>query len=472
MYRLIFLQPVRKISKGAFAKKLSSVRLSVLKYYVIVIDTKQMVTILRYIYSFLLYLLVPFILLKLLWRSRKSPGYRKRWAERFGFFDAPKKYQHGIFIHAASVGETIAAIPLIRNLQKDYPNLPITVTTMTVTGSQQVKKSLQDSVFHVYVPYDLPDVVQRFLKKIKPKILILMETELWPNLLHYTKTYQIPILLANARLSEKSATGYAKLKNFAAKMLKNITQIAAQSQLDANRFIKLGMPQQHVAITGSIKFDINLAPSIKEAGEVLRQQLDANRPVWIAASTHDGEEEIILQAFKQIKQQLPDCLLILVPRHPERFTTVATLCKKQGYTIVLRSTNETCSEKTDIFIGDTMGEMMKFYAAADIAFVAGSLVPIGGHNFLEPAILGLPIISGSHVFNFTEIARLLKEKHALVLIENSSELAKQVIKFFNDPKLRHEFGENAKLVVDANRGAVAKHMQLIKHLLSYPEYHQ
>ncbi|MGD9108188.1 MAG: lipid IV(A) 3-deoxy-D-manno-octulosonic acid transferase [Gammaproteobacteria bacterium] len=421
---------------------------------------------LRYIYNILLYLAVPFILIRLLWRSIKSSGYRKRWNERFGFFTIPKKFQHGIVIHAASVGETIAAIPLIRQLQKDYPNCPITVTTMTVTGSQQVKKSLKDSVFHVYVPYDLPDAVKRFFNKTKPKMLIIMETELWPNFLHYARARQIPILLANARLSKKSAKGYAKIKNFTTNMLKNINNIAAQAPLDANRFIQLGAPQEHVITTGSIKFDIDLAPSIKEAGEILRQQLGANRPVWITASTHEGEEEIILNAFKKIKHQLPDCLLIIVPRHPERFAQVHTLCKKQNYNTVLRSSNEPCTTKTDIFLGDTMGELMQFYAASDIAFVGGSLAPIGGHNFLEPAILGLPIISGPHVFNFAEIARMLQEKHALVLIENSTELAAQVIKFFNDPKLRQQFGENAKVVVDANRGAVIKHMQLIQKLLS------
>lgn len=421
---------------------------------------------LRYIYNILLYLAVPLILIRLLWRSVKSPGYRKRWNERFGFFAMQKKFQHGIVIHAASVGETVAAIPLIRQLQKDYPDLPIIITTMTVTGSQQVKKSLKDSVFHVYVPYDLPDTVNRFLNKTKPKMLIIMETELWPNLLHYAHKKQIPILLANARLSEKSAKGYAKIKKITTTMLENINYIAAQTSLDANRFIQLGTPQEHVTTTGSIKFDINLAPSIKEAGEILRQQLGASRPVWIAASTHEGEEEIILNAFKKIKHQLPDCLLILVPRHPERFAQAHALCEKQNYNIVSRSSNEPCSSKTDIFLGDTMGELMQFYAASDVAFVGGSFASIGGHNFLEPAILGLPIISGPHVFNFAEIARLLQEKHALILIENAIELATQVIKFFDDPKLRQQFGENAKAVVDANRGAVTKHVQLIQKLLT------
>lgn len=420
---------------------------------------------LRYIYNILLYLSIPLILIRLLWRSIKSPDYRKRWNERFGFFTISKKFQNGIVIHAVSVGETTAAIPLIRQLQKDYPNLPITVTTMTVTGSQQVKKSLKDSVFHIYMPYDLPDAVKRFFNKTKPKMLIIMETELWPNLLHYACTRQIPILLANARLSEKSAQGYAKIKILTTNMFKNINCIAAQAPPDANRFIQLGASQEHVSITGSIKFDINLAPSIKEAGEILRQQLGANRPVWIAASTHEGEEEIILNAFKKIKHQLPDCLLILVPRHPERFSQVHALCKKQNYNVISRSENVPCRAKTDIFFGDTMGELMQFYAASDIAFVGGSLAVIGGHNFLEPAIIGLPIVSGPHIFNFAEIARLLQAKHALVLTENATELATQVIKFFNDPKLRQQFGENAKAVVDANRGAVDKHMQLIQHLL-------
>lgn len=415
----------------------------------------------RYIYNILFYLLIPFILLRLLWRSRKSPGYRKRINERFAFFDIEKNYQGGVIIHAASVGETIAAVPLIRQIQKTYPDLPITITTMTVTGSHQVKKSFQNSVFHIYVPYDLPDVVQRFFNKTKPKMLIVMETELWPNLLYYAHKKQISVLLANARLSEKSARGYTKIKKFVARMLKNITQIAAQSQPDADRFIKLGMPQDRITITGNIKFDINLSRSSQEAGENLRQQLGANRPTWIAASTHEGEEEIILQAHKQIKNQAPECLLILAPRHPERFAPIAALCKKQDYKVVLRSSNEASDATTDIFLGDTMGELMKFYAASDVAFIGGSLVPIGGHNFLEPAILNLPIISGPHVFNFTEIAHLLTAKHALILVKNATELATQVINLFADPVLRQEFGANAKAVVNANRGAVEKHMKLI-----------
>lgn len=415
----------------------------------------------RYIYNILLYLLIPFILLRLLWRSRKSPEYRCRWNERFAFFPIPKNYQHGVIIHSASVGETIAAAPLIRQIKKTYPDLPIIVTTMTVTGSHQVKKSFQNFVFHVYVPYDLPDVVQRFFNKTKPKMLIIMETELWPNLLHYAHEKKIPVLLANARLSEKSTRGYAKIKNFTARMLQNITKIAAQSQSDAKRFTKLGAPQDRITISGNIKFDINLSGSSQEAGMLLRQQFGANRQVWIAASTHEGEEEIILAAFKQIKNQMPDCLLILVPRHPERFTPVANLCKQLGFKIVLRSSNELSDATTDIFLGDTMGELIKFYAASDIVFVGGSLVPIGGHNLLEPAILNLPIISGPYVFNFTEIARLLTEKRALILVENAAELASQIINLFADPALRQEFGVNAKAVIDANRGAVEKHMKLI-----------
>jgi 3-deoxy-D-manno-octulosonic-acid transferase len=228
------------------------------------------------------------------------------------------------------------------------------------------------------------------------------------------------------------------------------------------------MPQDRVNITGNIKFDLNLSSSTQEAGKLLRQQLGVNRHVWIAASTHEGEEEIILDAFKQIKNKIPDTLLILVPRHPERFASVVTLCKKLEFNIVLRSSNKVCDATTDIFLGDTMGELMKFYAAADVAFVGGSLVPIGGHNFLEPAILTLPIISGPHVFNFTEIAHLLAKKHGLILVKTAPDLATQVINFFTNPQLHQEFGKNAKSVVNANRGAVEKHIKLITTLLIKP----
>jgi 3-deoxy-D-manno-octulosonic-acid transferase len=408
---------------------------------------------------------MPFVLIRLLWRSRKEPAYRKRWAERFGFFTMPAEYQHGILIHAVSVGETMAAVPLIRQLQKTYPQLPITITSMTITGSQQVQAIFEGSVFNIYIPYDLPDAVKRFLIKVQPKIAIIMETELWPNLLYYCRKQHIPVLLANARLSAKSAQGYARFGKFTASLLlRNVDCIAAQAEADAKRFIELGMPQEKVMITGSIKFDVDCSPSIKEAGELLRQQLGADRPVLIAASTHEGEEEIILQAFATIKQQFADCLLILVPRHPQRFDQVASLCRKRGFKIVLRSSDITCSTDTDIFIGDTMGELMKFYAAADIAFVGGSLVPTGGHNFLEPAMLGIPIISGKHIFNFAEISRLLKQANALELVADAEQLSSQVIRFVANVKLRQEAGERAQAVVQANRGALAKHMQLITQL--------
>lgn len=420
----------------------------------------------RYIYNLLFYLLTPLILIRLLWRSRKAPGYRSRWAERFGFFAIPKNHQNGILIHSVSVGETVAAIPLIHALQKKYPKLPITVTTMTVTGSQQLKSSVEDSVFHVYMPYDLPCAIKRFLSKINPCITIIMETELWPNLLYYCNKRQIPTILANARLSKRSAKKYARIKKFTATLLKQFNYIAAQAEADAKRFEQLGMPTERIEITGNMKFDITPPASTKETGELLRQQLGANRPVWIAASTHEGEEELALKAFAKIKSKLPDCLLVLAPRHPERFTEVATLCKRKKYSVTLRSSKEPCSTATDIFICDSMGELLQFFAASDVAFIGGSLVKTGGHNLLEPASFALPIISGPHTFNFAEATRLLKEADALIIIKDEKELAANVIRFLENPNLHQKFGDLAQAVVKANRGAVEKHMKLIEKLLS------
>jgi len=405
-------------------------------------------------------------LIRLLWRSRKSPRYRQRWRERFGFFDIPKHYQDGIWVHAVSVGEAVAALPIINALQAKYPDLPIVVTTMTVTGSDRVKAVLGDSVFHVYIPYDLPGPTRRFLAKVKPRLLVIMETELWPNLIYYAHRAKVPIILANARLSERSYKGYARFKSFVSKMLKQINLIAAQSQADADRFVKLGMPAERMQITGNCKFDMKVPASLFEAGEVLRQQLGASRSVWIAASTHEHEEKIILTAFSKIKQAIPHALLILVPRHPERFHEVAELCKARQFKWVSRSAGQKCSLETDIFLGDTMGEMMLFFGASDVAFVAGSLLPeYGGHNLLEPALFALPILTGPNMRNFMGITSLLKENNAVVIVHNEQELADQVIAFFHNMDLRQQFGKQAQKVVESNRGSVEKHLECVKTLL-------
>ena len=304
----------------------------------------------RYLYSLAFYCILPFVFLRLCWKSIKAPGYRQRWPERLGFIDNP--FPPGsIWIHAVSLGEMILAVPLIRNLKKNYPNRMIIVTTMTLTGAQLAARQ-GEGVKHFFVPYDLPGAVQRFLKRAQPSMLIIMETELWPNLLHYTARRGIPILLANARLSERSARGYRFITPLTAGMLAHVQIVAAQTQQDADRFRALGASAEQLKVIGSMKFDIPVPEEMVKQGQLLRQTWDKNRPVLIAASTHAGEEEKVLAAYSELTKTWPNALLILVPRHPERFDAVASLCKKQGYRIIRRSEHQACtSANPSVFRG-------------------------------------------------------------------------------------------------------------------------
>lgn len=417
------------------------------------------------IYTLLLYLIQPFVWLKLLWRSRKAPAYRQRWLERYGFCKNKVK-PNGILVHAVSVGETIAAIPLIKALQQKYPQLPITVTTMTPTGSERVKSLLKDSVSHVYLPYDLPGAIKRFLKTTKPKIVIIMETELWPNLISQCYKQKIPLIIANARLSERSAARYGKLGKAVKQLFSKISMVAAQNQQDGERFVSLGLPADHLAITGSIKFDINLSNEQRQKINQLKQQWQLNRPVLIAASTHSGEDEIILTAFKKLLLKHANLLLILVPRHPERFKTVEKLISDSGFNYLKRSTNQIPTEQTQIVLGDTMGELLELYAMADIAFVGGSLVKQGGHNPLEPALHHIAIITGEYFFNFQVICEQLIEAQGMIVCTNSADdLYSSIDCLLNDNSSRNQLGENAYLVLKQNQGALSRLLTVINHYL-------
>ncbi len=300
---------------------------------------------LELLYTALLYLIQPLIWIRLWVRGRKAPAYRKRWGERYGFYRHPLK-PGGIMLHSVSVGETLAAIPLVRALRHRYPDLPITVTTMTPTGSERVQSAFGKDVQHVYLPYDLPDALNRFLNKVDPKLVLIMETELWPNLIAALHKRKIPLVIANARLSARSAAGYAKLGKFVRRLLRRITLIAAQNEEDGARFVALGAKNNQVTVTGSLKFDISVTPQLAAKAVTLRRQWAPHRPVWIATSTHEGEESVVIAAHQALLQQFPNLLLILVPRHPERFPDAINLVRQAGLSYITRSSGEVPSTST------------------------------------------------------------------------------------------------------------------------------
>ncbi len=412
----------------------------------------------RYLYTFLFYLALPFIFIRLLWRSGRQSGYRQRLGERLGYY--PFTLDKCLWVHAVSVGETLAAIPLIKTLQSRYPHLPMLVTTMTPTGAARVNTAFGNSVYHAYLPYDVPSATHRFLNSMHPVVAIIMETELWPNLIAACQKKHIPICLVNARLSEKSARGYHKIASITRKMLQTINAIAAHGQVDADRFIALGAPKERMQITGNIKFDLMLPPDLTAKASALRGLLGKQRFIWIAASTHEGEEEIILAVHKKIRETNPHALLILVPRHPDRFDAIAKLCS-QSFITARRSQNEQCALETAVYLGDTMGELLLLYAVSDVTFVGGSLIPRGGHNMLEPGALGKPILTGPHLFNFAEISELFITENALIKVKDVDALVMQLLDLMQHSDKRHQMGERALKVIAANRGALAKQEQII-----------
>jgi len=417
----------------------------------------------RLIYSTLFYLLSPLLLLRLLIRGKKAPAYLNRWGERFGFYKKIPK-SGVIWFHTVSVGEAEAAFALIESVAARYPNESILVTTTTPTGSARVKAFLGHRVQHVYLPYDLPGAMKRFYRHFKPKVAIILETEIWPNMLYQANKRQVPLLIVNARLSEKSARAYARLGTFITQTLSNVTHICAQTQQSADRFKELGVAVERVSVPGNIKFDVEMPVLLREQAEVIRRDWFQQRPSWMAASTHEGEDEKVLAAFSVIKKKFPNALLVLVPRHPERFDKVMKLCLRQGYSVTRRSDQKSGRVDKDIFLLDTLGELKLYYATVDVAFVGGSLVPTGGHNMLEPAALSVPIVFGPYVHNFIEISEQLLKYNAAIEVVDEHELAEQVIHLLGQPALRVEMGLAGVDFVSKNQGAVNK---IAQHIYSY-----
>lgn len=417
----------------------------------------------RLVYSLLWYLLLPALLFRLWWRGRREPAYRSRWQERLALGLAPHACQGSIWVHAVSVGETLAAEGLIESLLRQHPDMPLVLTTTSYAASRQVQQRFADRVIHVYCPWDTPDALRRFFDAFQPRLLLLMETELWPNMIALAALRAVPVVLVNGRLSARTFAGYRRVPALTAPMLARVSRLLVQSDADAQRFLRLGAPSAAVEVTGSIKFDTDLS-AVRPAAAQLRASW-SGRPVWIAASTHRGEDEQVLAAHHRIRRSYLDALLILVPRHPERFGRVAALVGESGLSVARRSLGEPVMAQTDVYLGDTMGELLALFGACDVAFVGGSLVPAGGHNLLEPAAWGLPVVTGPRLENFERIAALLTQAGALSRVCDASDLAQVVLTLLGDAALRQRQGAAAAGVVAANTGALARTLTAVSDQL-------
>ncbi len=416
----------------------------------------------RTVYNFLTYLALPLVLLRLLWRSRKAPGYRRRWRERLGWYSHQTMLAPGptLILHAVSVGEVHAAQPLIEQILAARPGLNVVVTTSTPTGSARVEKLFGKRVYHVYLPYDLPGAVQRFLSKFSPTVLVLLETELWPNLLQACERVGCKVILANARLSPKSQRSYLRVAVLTQIMLQSMDTVAAQASADGDRFITLGLDPRKLQINGTLKFDVAVNQYQLEQAQVLKSTW-AGRPVWIAASTREGEENKVLQAFASVLRQLPHALLVLVPRHPERFHEALTLAELAGFNAQQFSTAMPITLATQVLVGDTMGDMAFYYGLADLAFVGGSLINTGCQNIIEPAAMGLPILTGPSLFNFQAVSELLLTAGGMETVADAETLGARVAALLQHTTVAREMGKKALEVVAANQGATARLCKLI-----------
>lgn len=409
------------------------------------------------------YVLAPVVLVSLIWRGFRNRGYWHGLGERFGHVDSVEGAD-SIWIHAVSVGEVQASVPLVRALMAGFPERKIVMTTVTPTGRERVLALFGDAVKHLYAPYDLPGAVRRFFDRVHPVVAIVMETELWPNLFHECGRRSVPLVLASARISPRSVGRYRRFLPLFRDALAHGIVIAAQSRRDADRFLSLGANPARTHTIGNIKFDLEDGVEGEAALGVVRPQGDP-RPVWIAASTHEGEEEQVLEAARRILRAEPASLLVLAPRHPERFEGVAQLIARSGLACLRRSERKTCSPDTQVFLLDSLGELTKFFSAADVAFVGGSLVPIGGHNLLEPAAAAIPVLTGPNNFNAPDIADALIAAEGARVVHDEQELAEAVLEFLRVPGSRAEAGRRARAVIDANRGTAARLMELIVPLI-------
>lgn len=411
----------------------------------------------RYLYSFFFYLVLPVVFLRLFWRSRKEPVYRSDLLQRLGFGNPLKSHQL-IWVHAVSAGETIAAAPLVRRLLSQ--GYDVLMTNMTPTGRERAAQLLGDQVENRYAPYDTPGAVKRFLRLTNPRALIIIDTELWPNMLHYAAKSSVKTIVVNGRLSEKSARGYKKISALSGPMMASIFCVAAQSESQGERFIALGLKRQKLSVTGSTKFDVEHDKTESPASKLLAAGL-RSRFVLVAASTHHGEEEVMLQALTLLEQSVPGMLLVLVPRHPHRADEVFNLCKKYGFVTQKHSEGRSCDAATRVYLLDTMGELMSFFSMADAAFVGGSLVPIGGHNPMEPASFGLPVLMGPHIRNVNDIAQQFIDAGGMNIVDSAPDLVEEIQRVQRSESELRRRVEALSQVMERNRGALDSVEKLI-----------
>ena len=419
---------------------------------------------LRGLYSAALYVLVPITLYHLVWRGFRQPAYFHRWPERYAVYRGARAFERTLWVHAVSVGEVNAAVPLVNALRRVRPDLRLLVTTITPTGSERVQALWGNDVEHVYLPYDLPGAVGRFLRHYRPCAALIMETELWPNLLFGCRDHGVPSFILNARLSERSLKGYRVLAPLVGRALRTVSRVAAQSAADAIRFVRLGARAEQVAEVGNLKFDV----AIPDTLDAFASECHASRgmrPAWIAASTHPDEEAVVLAIHRRLRVSQPDLLLLWAPRHPERFRVVVESARALGWRVSTRSRSRWPGKGDDVFVVDTLGELLHFYACADVAFVGGSLQAIGGHNLLEPAAAGVAIVTGPHLHNFAEISKRLGEAGALRVGQDEEAVGAALETLLADPDEREHMTEAARALVERGRGALAQTLILLQPAL-------
>jgi 3-deoxy-D-manno-octulosonic-acid transferase len=418
----------------------------------------------RYFYTLVGYLLfAPVFCLVMGVRGLRDPRYRRNFSQRFGNGEAVT--ERSIWVHAVSVGEVQAAAVFVRTLYDRYPGVPLVVTTLTPTGDERARALLGDRANVRYLPLDLPGSVGRFFDRVNPRIAVIFETELWPNIYHECSRRRVPLVLASARLSPRSMGRYRRFISLFREVLSNRVVVAAQGEGDAERFRSLGSDPERTHVTGNLKFDFAVPANVKTKGAELREHYAAGRLVWVAGSTHGGEEAQLLEAHRQVRKAHPGALLVMAPRHPQRFNEVASWLEKQHVRFIRRSNPSARTPDLEVLLVDSLGELLDFYAMGDVAFVGGTLVTVGGHNLLEPAALGLPVLAGPHNFNSADIAKILVERGAAQIVNDSKELAERVSALLSNPAERARIGALGRECVEDNRGALDKLLSLIDPLM-------